>query len=175
MDLVDEQDVARLERGQDRRHVALSLERRSCDAADADVELLADDVGETRLAQAGRADEQHVVERLRPRPRGLERDLELLLDPVLSDEVVEPSGPQRALELVLLGLRAGARNWSVTPPSAPAAHALRAELRVGRGERAFRLGARAELDERVPRDQVGRAPGTACSSPIFSFSSSTTR
>ena len=44
-----------------------------------------------------------MIQRLRPRTRCLERDVELLLDPVLSDEIVEVSGPQRALELVLLG------------------------------------------------------------------------
>ena len=64
VDLVDEEDVARLQRGQDRRHVALPLERRPGDAADADAELLADDVREARLAEARRPDEQDVVERL---------------------------------------------------------------------------------------------------------------
>ena len=75
VDLVDEEDVALLERGQDRRHV-LPLERRAGDGAEADAELLADDVGEARLAEAGRAGEQDVVERLArasARPRGRSR------------------------------------------------------------------------------------------------------
>src|SRR5207249_2568743 len=49
MDLVHEQDVVPLESREDRRHVTLALQRRSGDAADADTELLAQDVGETRL------------------------------------------------------------------------------------------------------------------------------
>ncbi len=102
MDLVDEEHVARLESGQDRRHVALALERRPGDAADADAELLADDVREARLAQPGRPDEQHVVECLLARARSLERDVELLLEPFLPDEVVETARAQRAVELVLL-------------------------------------------------------------------------
>ena len=75
VDLVDEEHVARLERGQDRRQVALALERGPGDAADADAELLADDVREARLAEPGRPDEQDVVERLVARARRLERDV----------------------------------------------------------------------------------------------------
>ena len=67
VDLVDEEHVALLERGEDRRDVALALERGAGDGADADAELLADDVGEARLAEARRADEQDVVERLAAR------------------------------------------------------------------------------------------------------------
>ena len=67
VDLVDEEDVARLERGEDRRDVLL-LERRAGDRAEADAELLADDLRERRLAEARRAGEQHVVERLARAP-----------------------------------------------------------------------------------------------------------
>ena len=80
VDLVHEEDVALLERGEDRGHVALALEGRAGDRADADAELLADDVGEARLSEAGRADEEDVVERLSSPLRGLEGDAELLLD-----------------------------------------------------------------------------------------------
>ena len=107
VDLVDEEDVARLHRGQDRRHVALALERGAGDAADADAELLAHDVGEARLAEAGRADEQHVVERLAARAGRLKRDVELLLEALLPDELVEPPWSQRAIELVLVGTHLG--------------------------------------------------------------------
>jgi hypothetical protein len=53
VDLVDEQDVALLERRQDRRQIALALERRPGDRPNPDAELLAEDVGEARLAEAG--------------------------------------------------------------------------------------------------------------------------
>src|SRR6185369_943503 len=46
VDLVDEEDVARLERGEDRGEVAFALDRGPRNGADADAELLADDVGE---------------------------------------------------------------------------------------------------------------------------------
>ena len=90
VDLVDEEDVARLERRQDRRDVLL-LERRAGDGAQADAELLADDLGQRRLAEARRPDEEDVVERLAAGLRGVERDPELLLDPLLPDELVEPA------------------------------------------------------------------------------------
>ena len=43
-----------------------------------------------------------MVERLAPGAGRLERDLELLLDAVLADEVSERARPQRALELGVL-------------------------------------------------------------------------
>src|SRR5207247_3086719 len=64
VDLVDEENVALPEAGQNRRDVALPLQRRPRDRTEPDTELLADDVGEARLAQARRADQQEVVERL---------------------------------------------------------------------------------------------------------------
>jgi hypothetical protein len=79
VDLVDEQDVLQLEAGKDRGHVALPLERRAGDGADADAERLA-----TRLGCG-------------------ERDSKLLLDTLLADELVEAARAERALELLLLG------------------------------------------------------------------------
>src|SRR5207302_2085679 len=64
VDLIDEKDVARLEGGQDRSHVALAFEYGPRDLADADAELAADDLRERGLAEPRRAREQHVVERL---------------------------------------------------------------------------------------------------------------
>ena len=60
--------------------------------AEADAELVAHDLRERRLAEARRADEEDVVERLPARLRGLERDRELLLDALLADEVRERRG-----------------------------------------------------------------------------------
>ena len=101
MDLVDEDDVARLDRGEDRGDV-LPLERGAGDRADADAELLADDVREARLAEPRRPDEEDVVERLAPPLRRLERDRELFLDARLADELVEPARPEALLDLFLV-------------------------------------------------------------------------
>ena len=106
VDLVDEEHVARLERREDRGDVLL-LDGRPGDRADADAELLADDVREARLAEARRPGEQHVVERLAARLRGVERDLELLLDALLPDELVEPARAERLLDLLLVLVQDG--------------------------------------------------------------------
>ena len=52
-----------------------------------------------------------MVEGVVPAAGRLECDPQLLLDPFLADEVVEALGAKRALRLVLVGRRAGARNW----------------------------------------------------------------
>ena len=106
VDLVDEEHVARLDRRQDRGDVLL-LERRPGDGAEADAELLADDLRQGRLAEPRRPGEEHVVERLAAPLGRVERDAELLLDPLLADEVVEPARPQRALDLLVLGVQHG--------------------------------------------------------------------
>src|SRR5439155_23108614 len=84
---------------QDRSQVALALERRAGHRPDPDAELLADDIGEARLAEARRPGEQDVVEGLVPCPRRLERDRQLLLDPLLADELVQVARAKRLLDL----------------------------------------------------------------------------
>src|SRR5438128_2117392 len=79
--------------------VGLARERRAGDGADADAELLVDDEREARLAEPRRADEQEMVERVPPPLRGRERDRELLLHPLLADEVGEAARPERLLDL----------------------------------------------------------------------------
>src|SRR4029453_11004269 len=81
-------------------HVALALQRGARRRAERDAELLPDDEGEARLAEPGRADQQQVVERLAACPRRLEGDRELLLDPLLADELVQRARAERALEFV---------------------------------------------------------------------------
>jgi hypothetical protein len=107
VDLVDEEDVTLAEAREDRGHVALALERGAGCGAERDAELLADDEREARLAEPGRADQQQVVERLAARPRRLEGDRELLLDPFLADELVQRAWAERPLELVVLGAHRG--------------------------------------------------------------------
>ena len=74
MDLVDEEDGARLERGQQRGDVALSLERRAGGLHERRAELGGDDLRERGLAEPGGPGQQDVVERLAARRGSLERD-----------------------------------------------------------------------------------------------------
>ena len=64
VDLVDEQHVARLQVGQQRGEIAGALDDRPRGGAEADPQLAGDDLRQRRLAEPGRPEEQHVVERL---------------------------------------------------------------------------------------------------------------
>ena len=67
MDFVDEQDVARLQIGELRGEIAGLGDHRPRGRAEIDAELARHDLRQRRLAEAGRADEQHMVERLAAR------------------------------------------------------------------------------------------------------------
>ena len=67
VDLVDEEHVALFEVGEQRGEVAGLGDHRAGGGAEIDAELAGDDLGQRRLAEAGRADEQHMVERLAAR------------------------------------------------------------------------------------------------------------
>ena len=85
-----------------------------------DVHLRRDDAREARLAGARRAGEQQMVDGLAALARRAEQDVEVLLEPRLADELVEPARPQRRL---LRGLdRIRARPQQLLP--AHCAHAL---------------------------------------------------
>ena len=70
VDLVDEQHVARLEVREQRREIARPLEHRTRGLVQGHAELVRDDVRERGLAEAGRPEEQRVVERLAAAARG---------------------------------------------------------------------------------------------------------
>ena len=65
------------------------------------LELARDDLRERCLAEARRAGEQEVVQRLAAAGRGLDRDGQLFAQRVLADELLEPLRAQRAVELVV--------------------------------------------------------------------------
>ncbi len=102
MDLVDEEDVVLLEVCQDCGEVAGSLEDRAGGAGDADTQLLRDDVGERRLAQARRSGEEDVVEVLPPLLGRLDKEGQPFDDGALADEFGERARAQTRLECTLL-------------------------------------------------------------------------
>src|SRR3990172_7918924 len=102
VDLVDEKNVPRLERGEDRGDVAFSLHRGAGSGADPHPHLVGDDVRQGRLSQAGRAGKEDVVERLAPVLRRLDERLEVGDDRSLADEPGEEFRPQGEIERPLL-------------------------------------------------------------------------
>ena len=61
VDLVDEEDVALVQVGEDRRQIPLLVDGRAGGDPQVDASLPGDDHGEGGLAQSGRAVEQHMV------------------------------------------------------------------------------------------------------------------
>ena len=124
VDLVDEDDLALLQRGQHGREVARPLDRGAAGDAQRGAELGRDDHRDRRLAEPGRPRQQHVVRRAAASQGAAQQQGELLADPLLADEVVEPLGPQRALDhpLVAVGQR---RDNAVGSVSSLSSHASR--------------------------------------------------
>ncbi len=77
------------------------------------VHLAGDDAGEGGLAEAGRAVEEDVVQRLAALARGGDGDAQVLLDLVLADVLVQAPGAQGGLGVVFVVLgRAGENSIS---------------------------------------------------------------
>ncbi len=97
-----------------------------------------------------------MVERLAARDRRRERDLELLLQPLLPDELGQVARPQRAVELLLAGVLedAGARKCvSLMPPLLKASRTRSSAGRFGSMSASARSASSSEipeLDEGVP-------------------------
>ena len=107
VDLVDEQHLALGQAAHQRGEVAGALERRPAGDADAGPELGRDDHRQRRLAEPGRAGQQHVVRRPAAAAGALEHQPDLLAHPLLPDELVEPARAQRRLDDPLLVAGAG--------------------------------------------------------------------
>src|SRR5919204_2293805 len=135
MDLVDEQHVARVAVREDRGEVARSLDCRTARDPDLYGHLVRDAVRGRGLADARRAVEEHVLERLLPELRRVELHAQLRLHRVLVDVVgvVEGARPERQLERALLVARlrrgeallrhafaSASRSWTIARMSATA-------------------------------------------------------
>jgi len=94
---VDEEHVAVLELGENRRQVAGALERRARCDVDLCPHLVGDDARHGGLAQPGRAGEQEMVGGLVALARGTEHDREMLLQFFLADEVADAPRSQVAV------------------------------------------------------------------------------
>ena len=79
MDLVDEQHVAGLQVREQRGEVARALEHGPGGLAQIHAELGRDDVRECGLAEPGRPEDQHVIQRLAALARGAHEDFQLRL------------------------------------------------------------------------------------------------
>ena len=111
VDLVDEQDVAVFQVGEQRGEIAGLADHGTGGGAEADAQLARHDLGERGLAEAGRAGEQHVIERVAARLGGLDEHLEVGARLLLADELGQPLRAQRLLHDI--GVALGARDEAV--------------------------------------------------------------
>lgn len=102
MNFVDEQHVVRFEVRQQRGKIARAFEHRARCLPQVDTHLARDDVSKRGLAETGRPEQQHVIERFGATLRGFDEDLELAAHFFLADVFVELSRPQRAFEHLLV-------------------------------------------------------------------------
>ena len=94
VDFVEEEDLFGLEVGEDGGHVSLDLEGGAGGLLEGDVELVGDDGGEGGFAEAGRSEEEDVVEGFATGFGGFEGDGELLFGFGLADELGEALGAE---------------------------------------------------------------------------------
>ena len=97
MDFVDEQNVARFQIGEDGGEIARLGQHRAGGGAEIDAQLARHDLRQGGLAQARRAGEQHMVQRLAARLGGLDEDGKIFARLLLADEIGQPLGAQRRL------------------------------------------------------------------------------
>src|SRR5207247_90682 len=123
VDLVDEEHVALAKAGQVAGQSALVLDGGGADGPDGNAQRPGDEVREGGLAEARRAAEEHVVERLAAPPRRLDEDLEVVGGLALPDVLVERARAQGGVEGLLAR---GARRAQLLGP-------LRGRAGRGRG------------------------------------------
>jgi hypothetical protein len=97
VDFVDEEQVAFLEVGQQAGEVAGFFDDGAGGDADVAAEFVAEDEGEGGLAEAGRAGEQDVVERVAAAFGRADHDLEAVDGFLLPGKIRERQRPQRRL------------------------------------------------------------------------------
>ena len=105
VDLVDEQDIAVFQIGQQRGKIARLGDHRPGRGAKAHPQFLGDDLRQRGLAQPRRAEDQHMVHRLAPRLGAFDEHPQVVLRRRLPDEFGEALGPQGRVGVFHLALR----------------------------------------------------------------------
>jgi hypothetical protein len=128
VDLVDEEDIALAEVGEDAHEIGAPVERRPRRGHERRPHLVRHDGGQGGLAEPRGAREEDMVEGLAPPPRRLHRDAQALDGGALAHVLVEPLWPELTLELHLLGQRdpthhARLVGHTCSPPRTPTAGA----------------------------------------------------
>ena len=111
MDFVNEQHVAFFEIGEQAGEVAGFLNRRAAGSLDVCAHRLGENVGDGGFAEAGRAGQQDVVERLAALLGGGHGNLQALLHLGLAGEIGKERGPQRHFQRGIGFVQVGNRTF----------------------------------------------------------------
>src|SRR5467141_804275 len=112
VNFIEEENFTLLERSEDRGQVALAFQQRAGTGLDHDAQLAGDYLRERRLAQAGRAVQQHVVERFAAAARRLDGDFDVFLHTRLADVIGEALRADACVNpSVFIERRAGHDAW----------------------------------------------------------------
>ena len=156
MDLVDEQDIPGLEVCQDCGEVACPLDHRPRCGAEADPEFAGDDLRQRGLAEAGRAVQQHVVQRLAAGAGGLDEHREVLARGLLADEFGEGLGPKTGLRRILLAADGGDFPFSPSPAGGGRGEGRWHSLPPRSSGRPLRQLLQAVTDHRIERRRIAQ-------------------
>ncbi|ENN87306.1 hypothetical protein RHSP_25949 [Rhizobium freirei PRF 81] len=99
MNFIDEEHVALLEIGQQCGKIARLGDNRPGGGAEIDAELLGHDLRQRRLAEAGRTDKQHVIQRLAAPLGCLDEDLQIGARLRLAGKFVQRLRPERRIDI----------------------------------------------------------------------------
>ena len=157
MDLVDEQRVALAEPGEQRRELALVIDRRARADVQVDAHLVRDHVRERGLAEARRAGEQEVIERPLALLRGVDGDLQVADQIALADVLVEGARAQRRLPRALGAALGRTRSRARLRASGSAGSTCFLRATCLPRHRTQRVPQQA-LDRRLGRDRADRPP-----------------
>ena len=120
MDLVDEQDVARLQVGQQGGEIAGALDHRTRGGAKPDPHFARHDLCERGLAEPGGPEQQHMIEGFAARLGGVDKDPQIVAQLALPDELGQDQRAQRSLGHIALALgRIDDAAGAVAQPAAP--------------------------------------------------------
>ena len=113
MNFVDEQDVVRLQIGQNRRQIPRPLQHRAGGLPQIHAQFMRDDMRQGGFAQSRRAKQQHVIKGFTASSCRFDKDFQLTADFLLADVISQFLRTQRPLQRLFLGRGLDGGNQSV--------------------------------------------------------------
>jgi hypothetical protein len=110
VDLIDEENISRLQAGENSCQISGTLNHRARGDLDAGPHFIGDDVSKRGLAQTGEAMKKDMVQRFAPLQGCLDKNAQALLYLVLTDILIQPARPDFNPDLKVLLLFSSGNN-----------------------------------------------------------------